>query len=382
MVRKVEVVKKLCKDIKNLGGKAYIVGGYVRDRLLQEETDDIDIEVFGIEPSTLAKALDKIGKWKRVGTFEIYLLLGKYEIYLAKNKNGAILGNEKIKEASRRRDLSINSIYYDPLEERYIDSNNGINDLFNNLLRYVDEREFLVDPLRLLRVYTFLVRYPKFVLDRKLKEALIISKSNIKVVKKERFQIEFEKILLKGKDFDKIIEIEEEIGLLREGFPMVNWNRIPWKKLIYDNRTFELSLLILLSREENYLEFLESITYNRKLIVEVSKDIVAYKELCLGISDYELKKIALKSNIERVFKCFELIKELDIKDIRKRYNLFKEKLKPLVKGRDLVKIGFKNGEKLGEVLEIIFDMQLREEIKNKSEGLAYGEKVLKYRQKN
>ncbi len=373
-MREVEVVKKLCEDIEKLGGKAYIVGGYVRDKLLGKKNSDIDIEVFGIEPSTLENLLDNIGKWRKVGSFEIYLLLGKYEISLAKE-------GTTIEKASKRRDLTVNSIYYDLGEDRYIDVNNGIEHIKKGILSYVDKKEFLKDPLRLLRVYTFLTRYPQFSIDNNLKKLLIKNKKKLNEVKKERFQIEFEKMAKKSIDFEKMGEIEGEIGLLSKRFQMIDWTRIGYKKIKYSNGDFVLFLLLLLVGQKEYMEFLNEITYDRKLVVEVEEDLEAFKILGENIDDYTLKKISLKSNIKRVFTLYEIIYEKNLDNLREKFSTFEKDLKPIIKGKDLIKIGFESGKYLGEVIELIFDMQLRGEIKNKNDGIAYGEKMLKYRQK-
>lgn len=374
MVRKVEVIKKLCEDIEKLGGKAYIVGGYVRDKLLGYESDDIDIEVFDILPSTLENLLDNIGRWRKVGSFEIYLLLGRYEISLGEK-------GTTIEKASKRRDLTINSIYYDIVKDRYIDINNGIDHLQKGLLTYIDKKEFMKDPLRLLRIYTFMVRYPKFYLDEKLKELLIQNKEKLKEVKKERFLIEFEKIGKKGVLFERIKILEEEIGLLTERFPMIDWLSINYEKLIASKGDFHFFLLLLLYNQNNYRKFLSSITYNRKFVVEVEGEINSFKVFNETIDDYTLKKLSLSVNLERVFRLYEIVYGKNLDRFREKVSSFEKDLKPFVKGKDLIKIGFEGGKYLGEVLETLFHMQLRGEIKNKEEGLTYGEKMLKYRQK-
>ena len=61
------------RDVKKMNGIAYIVGGYVRDKILGIINKDIDIEVFGLSEEVLEEILKKYGNFKKVGNFEIYL---------------------------------------------------------------------------------------------------------------------------------------------------------------------------------------------------------------------------------------------------------------------------------------------------------------------
>ena len=66
--------------------------------------------------------------------------------------------NMSIEEASRRRDLTVNAMLYDPPEAILIDPQNGIKDLEKRLLRPVDPDTFLEDPLRAIRAVQFAAR--------------------------------------------------------------------------------------------------------------------------------------------------------------------------------------------------------------------------------
>src|SRR3989338_7290136 len=71
------VVAKIINQIHEAGGTAVLVGGAVRDLLLDQETKDFDIEVYGLEPSFLEKILAKFGPVQEIGkAFGVYLLPG------------------------------------------------------------------------------------------------------------------------------------------------------------------------------------------------------------------------------------------------------------------------------------------------------------------
>ena len=58
-----EIAKLIAQKAAEFGGEAYFVGGYVRDRILNRENKDIDIEVHGITPGQLEQRLDSFGEW-------------------------------------------------------------------------------------------------------------------------------------------------------------------------------------------------------------------------------------------------------------------------------------------------------------------------------
>ena len=59
-------IKQICEDIKKQNGQAYIVGGFTRDLILNRDSKDIDVEVFGMEMETLKSILDEYGSVKEV----------------------------------------------------------------------------------------------------------------------------------------------------------------------------------------------------------------------------------------------------------------------------------------------------------------------------
>src|ERR1700761_4797034 len=69
-------VLRVCEAMREAGGRALLVGGWVRDRLLGRESKDYDIEVFGIEPETLRAILKTFGRVNTVGEhFAVYKLV-------------------------------------------------------------------------------------------------------------------------------------------------------------------------------------------------------------------------------------------------------------------------------------------------------------------
>src|ERR1700675_1703524 len=69
-------VVRLCEAVREAGGRAMLVGGSVRDRLLGIDSKDFDIEVYGLEPARLRTVLEQLGQVNTVGEhFSVYKLV-------------------------------------------------------------------------------------------------------------------------------------------------------------------------------------------------------------------------------------------------------------------------------------------------------------------
>ena len=174
-----------CKIVEAVGGRALVVGGCVRDAIISKEVGrgkiqpkDMDIEVYGITPEDLLRLVDMHFGLEESGTqgqkFEVIKVFGRGRTYdldisipRSDNKTGTgTKGFETtshpeftIKEAAKRRDLTCNSVSYDPLKEVVYDPYDGIRDIKNNELRITDPEKFKEDPVRILRIMQFLARF-------------------------------------------------------------------------------------------------------------------------------------------------------------------------------------------------------------------------------
>ena len=161
--------KDLAAAVRQEGGRAVVVGGWVRDRLLGRESKDIDLEVFGLPADRLRAVLETFGKVDVVGaSFQVFKL-GDIDVSLPRresksgrgHKGFAVTGDPSMsfEEAARRRDFTINAISWDPLTEEYIDPFKGREDLSGGVLRAVDLSTFGDDSLRVLRAVQFAARF-------------------------------------------------------------------------------------------------------------------------------------------------------------------------------------------------------------------------------
>jgi tRNA nucleotidyltransferase (CCA-adding enzyme) len=166
--------RAIAEAVRKAGGRALIVGGWPRDRLLGHQSKDIDVEVFGLAADRLRELLETLGAVETVGeSFQVYKV-GDIDVSLPRRESKAGRGHRgfdvagdpsmTIEEAARRRDFTINAISWDPLTDEYLDPFSGRDDLARRTLRVVDPARFGDDSLRVLRAVQFAARLD-FTLD-------------------------------------------------------------------------------------------------------------------------------------------------------------------------------------------------------------------------
>ncbi len=164
---------RLFEACARAGGRAFVVGGAVRDHCRGKPAKDLDVEVHGLDVPTLEAVLKTLGRVGEVGkSFGVYKLrLGgdEVDVSVPRRDKQAGTGHKGIvteadphlgvREAARRRDLTLNAIAWDPIAGVYADPYDGLGDIDRRTLRAVDSTTFVEDPLRALRVAQFAGRF-------------------------------------------------------------------------------------------------------------------------------------------------------------------------------------------------------------------------------
>ena len=145
----------------------FIVGGFIRDTLLNKKPNDIDLTSL-LTVDELIEFLNgskfKIeAKNKQFGTAKIVALKEKYEYttfrsdtyYSGKHAPKAVIFVPNINEDYKRRDFTINAIYYNILKNEYFDPANGIKDLNQKVLREINAETLKFDGERILRLIKY-----------------------------------------------------------------------------------------------------------------------------------------------------------------------------------------------------------------------------------
>ena len=231
-------VKKLCQAIRSSGGRALVVGGWVRDHLRHVlDKPDYDLEVYGLEPESLRALLAEHGSVNAVGeAFTVYKLkparpgqdtrtidvsLPRRESKVGRGHRAFVIEGDpgmSFEEATRRRDFTINAIMYDPLTEEYIDPHGGREDIERGLIRAVDPQTFIDDSLRVLRAMQLAARL-EYTIDPATIE--LCRSINLTDLPAERVWGELEKWLLGGGQPSKGWSAAKDLGIVDQLWPEV-----------------------------------------------------------------------------------------------------------------------------------------------------------------
>ncbi len=218
------VIAKIVDEIVKNQGRALLVGGAVRDLLLDLPTKDLDIEIYDLTLSQLQKILQKYGPVSLVGkSFGVLRLHGLDIDWSLPRSDSAgrhptvtIDPSMSFEQSFRRRDLTINSMGIDLKSFELIDPFNGLKDLQKKVLRAPDVTLFVEDPLRLFRVMQFIGRFamqPDAALNK------VCATMDIKQVSRERIESEFDKLMLKSERPSLGIRWLHKIKRLQEILP-------------------------------------------------------------------------------------------------------------------------------------------------------------------
>jgi tRNA nucleotidyltransferase (CCA-adding enzyme) len=200
-----DTVRAIAAAARAAGGRALVVGGWVRDHLLGRESKDVDLEIYGLTAAAVRALLDRIGPVETAGeSFTVYkvrdidVALPRRESKVAPGHRGFEVRGDPFlpfTEAFRRRDFTVNAIGWDPLTGEHIDPVGGRADLERGVLRAVDQATFGDDSLRVLRAVQLAGRFGFHIDDG---TAALCRSVPLDDLPAERVWGEVEKLLLKA----------------------------------------------------------------------------------------------------------------------------------------------------------------------------------------
>ena len=212
-----EILDEINIKLKLINKKAYIVGGAVRDYLLNKKINDIDF-VTNALISDLKLLFKGDYSFERLGFCKI-LINNKYydistlrkEIYSNNFRHPEkIIFIDSLEEDSQRRDFTINSLYMD--DYNIYDFHNGIEDLNNKIIRMIGniDQRIKEDPLRLLRAIRFKIQL-NFIIEEELENFI---KTHLYLLEEiSRYQINKEIDKMKNISKEKFIDVCNEYKL-------------------------------------------------------------------------------------------------------------------------------------------------------------------------
>lgn len=231
---------KLFQHLRDTAAKmnvsCYLIGGFVRDKLLGRPTKDVDVVCTG-DGIELAQAVaatlphkPQVNFFKTFGTaqfryhqFDIEFVGARKESYANHSRKPQVAPGT-IEDDQLRRDFTINAMAISLNKEDFgklVDPFNGMDDLKNKVIRTPAEPDitFSDDPLRMMRGIRFATQLG-FTIVSEVFEAIVRNKERIKIVSQERITDELNKIMATRKPsvgFDLLFRS----GLLNEFFPQM-----------------------------------------------------------------------------------------------------------------------------------------------------------------
>lgn len=245
MIMKENHIERFANELaeKLQPAECYFVGGFVRDTLLERESKDIDIEVYGLEQEQLEKNIrafiersdwkDEIWHFSLIGesfsVFKVCMPDGEIDISLPRRDTKTGTGHTGFtveadpymdpKDAARRRDFTMNALMKNIRTGEILDFYGGQEDLKNKILRVVDPETFTEDPLRVLRGVQFAARFELDV-PQETKDAFIALIPELDTLPRERLGGEWMKLMLKSEKPSIGLNLGLELGIWDIWYPI------------------------------------------------------------------------------------------------------------------------------------------------------------------
>lgn len=268
-----EKILKLARRVRAAGGRSLLVGGCVRDRLMGRDAKDWDVEVYGVAPSRLRALLDELGSVNVVGeAFTVYKLGADCDVSLPRRERKTGRGHRgfviegdpamDIRDATRRRDFTINAILEDPLTAEIIDLFDGRADLAEGVLRAVAHETFAEDSLRVLRAAQFAARF-QFTIEAETVE--LCRTIDLTDLPPERIWGEMEKLLLLASQPSIGLAWLDTLGATRQLFPeLAALKGVPQEEAWHPEGDVEIHTRLVCDRAR---ELIDDLDYPRRVTV-------------------------------------------------------------------------------------------------------------------
>ncbi len=390
--------------------KPVIVGGYIRDVILNIPSNDIDIELYGIASlDEVEELLQEFGDVNSVGKsfgvckvfyndLDLDFSLPRQDNKIASGHQGfkiTVNTNLDFKTAASRRDFTINAIGYDVKNKKILDPYHGREDLDKKILKAVDNEKFAEDPLRVLRAIVFVSRF-----DMKLDKSLeftckhMIQNKLLDELPKERIFQEIKKLLLKSDNPSRGFYLLKDLGAFSF---FQEFNTLDEKEYteilsaLQKLKTFEITcdkefVILALAVITSKFSDIQTQTFLNRITSEkiINKKVFLLHQIHFNLekfSDYDIYTLAKKIDIEfysyylhvtqnKKEKVEYLLKQA------KKLNVLHEPIPPLIQGKDLIKLGIQPSKEFSKILEYAYEAQIKNSFLNKKDAISWLKKNL------
>jgi len=424
------IALEILTQIRTAGFTAYYAGGSVRDRLLGRPAKDYDIVTDALPEQIEALFEKTVAVGKAFGVIVVVQDGIETEVATFRTDGGyqdgrrpdtvAFCGAE---EDARRRDFTVNGMFYDPIDDRVIDFVGGKNDLDQKIIRAIGnpEKRFAEDHLRMLRAVRFAFTLG-FKIEPDTRAAIEKHAADLAKISTERIENEFSRILTEslrpGDALRELVDLGLMEQILPELLPMIGQQQPP--QFHPEGDVFEHTALML-----NLMNHPARTLAYAVLLHDIGKPATAFKgEDRLRFHGHERKSAEMAEEILRRLRLpakeiRQIVKAIEghmrFKDVQKmnrstlrkllgadtfdlelelhridcegshgildNYHFLRDKLKELehepalparwITGKDLSKIGVAPGPRMGELLKEAYDAQLEGRFADRGALLAW-----------
>jgi len=425
---------QIIETLKSNGFQAVFAGGYVRDMLLVAKSGDIDIATNAL-PEQVESLFEKtVPVGKAFGV--IVVVIDNFEFEVATFRNDGQYSDGRrpdsvefssIEEDAKRRDFTINGLFYDPVDAKVLDFVNGESDIKAGIVRFIGDAEARIaeDKLRLLRGVRFALRFD-FDLEQASYEAIKKNAEQVSLVSKERIMAELVKMMKLEKP-RRMFELLFDTGLIHYVLPDIealqgveqdpNWHpegdvlehtirvmghlkgeslEVQFAGMFHDVSKPETAEKIdgrITNREHARIgakktrEILEALKFPKKFIEYVGELVYDHMKMLhvQGMRKAKQKRFFAQDNFSDLralhiadekggFNDLSIIEYVDA--LKVEYEKVSLQPIPFIDGRDLIAIGFVQGKLIGAVKKEIYDLQLEGTITTKEDALEFAKNRL------
>ena len=365
-----EYIQLAINMLNESGHKAYIVGGCVRDAILNKEPNDWDICTSALPDETceVFKDFNLVTSGIKHGTVCVIINHLPVEIttfridgdYKDSRRPDSVTFSPLIDEDLKRRDFTINAMAY--ADGEIVDLHSGQEDLKSKVIRCVGDAatRFQEDALRIMRALRFAGQLG-FEIEENTKRAIFNQKELLKNISAERITDEFVKLIKSDNFFEILEEYKDVFKVFLPAF------YLPEKVSIKPDLILRLSYIL----SASYIENMFGILKLPKAVTSDVKTILSNQGYKLPQNKSDAKYMLNKFGISITQNILEL-KALSGEDTNKAKILISEiidndecySIKQLdISGNDIMTLGFK-GNDVGEILNFLLDAVINEKVTN------------------
>lgn len=383
------------RRLRQHGHEALWAGGCVRDMLLGREPADIDVATDA-PPDRIIELFDRTRKvgakfgvvmvgqgrhWIETATF-------RTDVDYRDGRRPSSVVFTTAEEDARRRDFTINGLFYDPIDKRVIDYVDGRKDLEAGIIRAIGDpaRRFAEDHLRMLRAVRFSARFG-FSIEPQTAAAIRERADRIRLISPERVREELEKMLEHANRADAVRQIAD-LGLIEHLWPDARWPAdrvaaaVAALRHLPEKAGFTLGMAALLhpfppAEASRIAGELRCSNHERDRIAWLIEqvDVIHHAEvLCLPA----MKKLIAHPGFDDLLAlhravCLAHGLPLDGNEAarQRRASIPPDQVAPppLVTGDDLINLGLTPGPRFREILDRLYDEQLDNQLTTREQAL-------------